>query len=380
MILDRRNDKGAIKLYQVKGYFASLSGSQYEIGRQQGEFVKNNPFLVAHFIQQEKYISDEYWKESRNILEQYCPGINEEIEGFCDMLKIFPRQVMYYYQTYLKAGCSHCAILPQKTDSKHTYVLRNYDLSPQVDDMRFCSTQVTGSYYHSGFSTQLFGRTEGMNEHGLSVTFSACGQPVGNIEGLKKPVINGVQCFAVIRVLLEKCRSVEEAITLIKEMPIAANINVIISDCFKVARIEIFDGCKSVTRIEDNEAFIVSTNHAVSSIIKKLNNRKLEHSSKRFQILHNNLVQKEYISMKNLKELVENEYPAGLTVHNYQEWFGTLHSLLFDLHERKMDVCFGSPLLNKWYSLKVGEELPFSVVDVNFVNRSYTDFWRVENN
>jgi len=367
-------------LFQVKGYFASLSGSYYEIGRQQGEFVKNNPFLVSHFIQQEKYISDDYWKESRDILEQYCPGINEEIEGFCDVLKIFPRQVMYYYQTYLKAGCSHCAILPQKTDSKHTYVLRNYDLSPQVDDMRFCSTRVTGSYYHSGFSTQFFGRTEGMNEHGLSVTFSACGQPVGNIEGLKKPVINGVQCFAVIRVLLEKCKSVEEAITLIKEMPIAANINVIISDCFRVARIEIFDGCKSVTRIEGNEAFIVSTNHAVSSTIKKLNNRKLEHSSKRFQVLHNNLVQKEYISMEKLKELVENEYPAGLTVHNYQEWFGTLHSLLFDLHERTMDVCFGSPLLNKWYSLKVGEGLPFSVVDVNFVNRPYADFWRVENN
>ncbi|EEM04855.1 Choloylglycine hydrolase [Bacillus pseudomycoides] len=47
-------------MFQVKGYFASLSGSYYEIGRQQGEFVKNNPFLVSHFIQQEKYISDEY--------------------------------------------------------------------------------------------------------------------------------------------------------------------------------------------------------------------------------------------------------------------------------------------------------------------------------
>ena len=38
---------------------------------------------------------------------------------------------MYYYQTLLKAGCSHCAVLPKKTDSKHTYVLRNYDLSPK---------------------------------------------------------------------------------------------------------------------------------------------------------------------------------------------------------------------------------------------------------
>ncbi|MBO1581683.1 C45 family peptidase [Bacillus sp. XF8] len=368
-------------MYTVKGHFASLSGNHYEIGRKQGEFVRNNLHLLSQFIQQEKFIADEHWKESRNILEQYCPGINEEIEGFCDVLKIFPRQIMYYYQTLLKAGCSHCALLPHKTDLKHTYVLRNYDLSPQIDDMRFCSTHVTGSYYHSGFSTQFFGRTEGMNEHGVSITFSACGQPVGDIEGMKNPRVNGLQCFAVIRVLLEKCKSVQEAILLIEEMPIAANINVIISDCFEAAQIEIFDGHKYVTRIEeDTQDFIVSTNHAASSTIKKINNRKLEHSSNRFHVLHDCLVQNEYISMEALKNLVEREYPAGLTVHNYQEWFGTLHSLLFDLHERTIDVCFGSPLLNKWYSLKVGEELPFSEVDVNFVNQLYADFWRVEDN
>ena len=53
------------------------------------------------------------------------------------MLKIPTKNMMYYYQTLLKAGCSHCVVLPKKTDSKHTYVLRNYDLSPKIDDMRF---------------------------------------------------------------------------------------------------------------------------------------------------------------------------------------------------------------------------------------------------
>lgn len=188
---------------------------------------------------------------------------------------------MYYYQTLLKAGCSHCAVLPKKTDLKHTYVLRNFDLSPKIDDMRFCSTHVEGAYAHSGFSTQYFGRTEGVNEHGLSITFSACGQPVGNIEGLRKPMVNGLQCFAVIRVILEKCRNTQEATSLIKEMPIASNINIIVADSLNAAHIEIFDGHKSITTInEESQAFIVSTNHAVSSPIQKLNNRKLEQSTK----------------------------------------------------------------------------------------------------
>lgn len=372
--------EGEIMVYQVKGYFSSLKGSHYEVGKQQGEFVKNHPYLIPQFMQQENLISDSHWTESRNVLKQYCPGINEEIEGFCEVLKIPSRNMMYYYQTLLKAGCSHCAVLPKKTDLKHTYVLRNFDLSPKIDDMRFCSTHVEGAYAHSGFSTQYFGRTEGVNEHGLSITFSACGQPVGNIDGLRKPMVNGLQCFAVIRVLLEKCQNVQEAKILIEEMPIASNINIIVADPLKAAHIEIFDGFKSTTTKEDSQGFIVSTNHTVSSSIQKLNNRRLEQSTKRYHILHEYLNRNEQVSMESLKGLVEEEYPIGVTVHNYEEWFGTLHSVLIDLQDRTLNICFGSPLLNEWYSLKVGESLPFSEVNVNFKNKTYADFWREEKN
>ncbi|PFS61679.1 choloylglycine hydrolase [Bacillus cereus] len=368
-------------MYEVKGYFSSLKGSHYDIGKQQGEFVKNYPYLIPQFIEQEHLVSDNYWTESRNILNQYCPGINEEIEGFCEVLKIPSKHMMYYYQTLLKAGCSHCVVLPKKTDSKHTYVLRNYDLSPKIDDMRFCSTHVEGAYVHSGFSTQYFGRTEGVNEHGLAVTFSACGQPVGNIEGLRKPVLSGLQCFAVIRVLLEKCKNVQEAKLLIDEMPIASNVNLIVADSLDAARIEIFDGYKSITTIEEeSHDFIVSTNHAISVPIQKLNNRRLEQSTNRYHILYDHLNRNEEVSMESLKGLVEKEYPTGLTVHNYEEWFGTLHSVLFDLHNRTMNICFGSPLLNDWYTLKVGESLSFSRVNVKFKNKMYADFWREEHN
>ncbi|MGF9872961.1 C45 family peptidase [Bacillus tropicus] len=364
-------------MYQVKGYFSSLKGSHYEIGKKQGEFVKQHSYLIPQFIEQENLISHIHWTESRNILNQYCSGINEEIEGFCEVLKIPAKNMMYYYQTLLKAGCSHCAVLSKKTDSKHTYVLRNYDLSPKIDDMRFCSTHVEGAYAHSGFSTQYFGRTEGVNEHGLSVTFSACGQPVGNIAGLRKPMVNGLQCFAVIRMLLEKCKNVQEAKSLIEEIPIASNINLIVADPLDAARIEIFDGYKSITSIdEESQDFIVSTNHAISLPIQKLSNRRLEQSANRYHTLYEYLNRNELVSLESLKGLVEKEYPTGLTVHNYEEWFGTLHSVLFDLHNRTMNICFGSPLLNDWYSLEVGGIMPFSEVNVNFKNKTYADFWR----
>ncbi len=86
------------------------------------------------------------------------------------------------------------------------------------------------------------------------------------------------------------------------------------------------------------------------------------------------------MSIESLKKLVEEEYPAGLTVHNYEEWFGTLHSVLLDLHDRTMKICFGSPLLNDWYSLKVGGSMPFSEVNVNFKIKLILTFGGEENN
>ncbi len=136
----------------------------------------------------------------------------------------------------------------------------------------------------------------------------------------------------------------QEAKSLIEEIPIASNINLIVADPLNAAHIEIFDGHKFTTTIDgDNQAFIVSTNHAVSSSIQKLNNRRLEQSTKRY-VLHEHLNRYEQVSIESLKKLVEEEYPAGLTVHNYEEWFGTLHSVLLDLHDRTMKICFGSPL------------------------------------
>ena len=93
----------------------------------------------------------------------------------------------------------------------------------------------------------------------------------------------------------------QEAKLLIEEIPIASNINLIIADPLN-AYIEILDGHKSTITIDDEkQAFIVSTNHAVSSSIQKLNNRKLEQSTKRYYLLHEHLNRCEQVSIESLK-------------------------------------------------------------------------------
>ena len=70
--------------------------------------------------------------------------------------------MMYYYQTLLKAGCSHCAVLPKKTDLEHTYVLRNYDLLPVIDDMRFVQLMVKVRMHIVAFLLNILAERKGL--------------------------------------------------------------------------------------------------------------------------------------------------------------------------------------------------------------------------
>lgn len=62
-------------------------------------------------------------------------------------------------------------------------------------------TSVTGKYTHMGTSTMSFGRDDDFNEHGLAVTMSACGFPVGAVPFLRAPKVKGLHFWAAIRAL-----------------------------------------------------------------------------------------------------------------------------------------------------------------------------------
>ncbi|WP_010503211.1 C45 family autoproteolytic acyltransferase/hydolase [Paenibacillus elgii] len=365
---------------QFKGYFSSLQGTSYEIGRQQGRFVKAWSHLLPATVSA-RDTPAQRMSETTKLLDTFCPGIREEIAGFCDELEVPVSRINYYAGTYIEAGCSHCAVLPGKTSDNRTYVLRNYDLSPQLDDMRLCSTSVTGRYAHTGFSVCLFGRSEGMNEHGLCVTFSACGMPVGDAPGMRKAGARGLQFWAVVRSLLEQCRNVEQAVVLIRDMPIASNMNVIVAEpSGKAALIETFDGKKAIVATDGHDGlpYVTATNHPIVPDIESAESRKLLHSVVRRELMEQLLTGGDVITKEQLKSLVKSEYPHGLTVHNFNQMFGTLRSLLFDLNDRKVDVCFGSPLQNEWHTIQVGGTLPFEETDVYMNHRDYTpDFWAI---
>lgn len=364
---------------EIRGYFAQLTGTSEQVGRLQGRTIKEHEALLDFMVLPET-LPAERLRETIKMLDEYCPGINEEVHGLAEEIGVSPGRIRYYAETDLIPGCSHFAIAPRKMMDGKMYMMRNYDMSVDMDDMRLCSTNIEGSYSHTGFSVAMLGRTEGMNEHGLCVTFSACGLPVGDAPGLRPAKVRGLQFWAVVRTVLERCRNTAEAVAAIQDMPIASNMNVIVGDASgEAALISLVDGQLGIrhAELEAGDGYITATNHPLFEEMKQLGIHRMNHSVVRHDLMEKRLRNEQQFNKEDLLRLVQAEYPHGLTVHNYAQSFGTLRSILFNLTDQTMDVCFGSPLTNPWYCVRVGETLPFTTIPVKVEQGLYDgSFWQ----
>lgn len=338
-----------------------LSGSSYEVGKALGGFFKGNPGLIDTLTINEPYISKDDKLQMFRLFDNYCPGINEEIAGFAEALNISPLHVLYYAESYLCPGCSQIAVLPAMSENGHMILARNYDFKDGVEEMSVVTTKIKGKNAHVASSAWIFGRGDGLNEHGLAVSQSGVGIPVTrNMPNTPRAAIKGFQFWAVIRSVLENCTSVDEAIFWTQEMPIAFNINMLVADKNgSAALIESLNGKKAVKRIDaaSSEQYLCATNHAHLPELQPYAPMALKNSVSRENILHDFASGRKRVSVEELKELLSAQFPAGLNCRYYDYFFGTLRSQIIDANAGTMTVRWGTPGINEWHTYRVdGEE------------------------
>lgn len=375
--------KGKVNtMKQTKTSLKNFQGSNYDVGTQIGKWILSNPDLLQKVLLPPESYPQDKLDEIMSLLDQYCNGINEEIKGFSDVLGIEYGQAIFYAMTYLERGCSLMAALPSKTENGHTLMARNYDFNDEMEEMCFAYTAIDGKYKYIGSTLNLFGRCDGMNEHGLAACKASNGLPVGNFDGGQKAGVTGFQFWIVIRSILENCKNVDEAIAWTMNAPIGYNINLMLADnSNKIAMLQCIDGHKAYRILDKNsERMSLSiTNHVILPEIKSYEKMLIENSVIRNEVIEKTLASKEKISAEDFKCLLSTQYPAGLCCHYYSEFFGTLRSMLFDVNDKKIEMTFGSPRANGWRIFEVKEleeqeitvNLPYEKAEKDFYNITY---------
>ncbi|MEK4851950.1 C45 family peptidase [Paenibacillus sp. FSL H7-0756] len=333
-------------------------GTHYEVGRTLGAHHKNNSamlsFLSSPFMGAPRltpYAAD----KAMESFERYCPGLNEEIQGFADETGVEAAHVVFYYSYFQAPGhCTQAAYRPVANagQSGQIYHMRNYDFGWEdepYNQLLLSTTRVKGKLAHTGFALQLFGRYDGMNEAGLTVTTTS---------GRVRPEMTGEGFVfpGVVRALLDQCTTAEEAAQLMRSIPVADYRNFLISDAQgNIALVETAGTEKAIQYHPAADSLsasqlVLSANHYTLPSMQLHNQQVMENSWTRYDALRAALMDDNTAihPVEAMKAAAGREYPEGICCHHYSEGLGTLWSMVSDNTARELHICFGSPQLNGW--------------------------------
>lgn len=325
-----------------------IEGTPYGAGKLLGEMFKDDTgfvrFMTSPFMGGNKLSKSKVIK-AMEFYDKFNPGVNEEIKGFADAVGADAEDIVYYY-AYVQpsvGNCSHMVVLPSITEDRHIYHARSYEYGWDNRPILFTS-RIEDKYQQIGFGCQLFGRFDGINECGLSVSTSA---------GVIRPDIKDEGCVfpVVVRTLLDRCKDVEEAVEIIMNMPISDYRNFIVADRNgNAALIEVASSCKVVKYIggETGDQFLCSANHYALPEMIKHDVGRMWHSVARYKAIEAQISTSVPIVTKDIiRGILSNTVPNGACCNHYSDGMGTLWSILFDPMGCKVEICFGSPNINQ---------------------------------
>ena len=354
-------------MLKLEAHTAELAGTSYEIGYQLGRMTAAIPPLKAVHTAGMEGFGLKQVQEASALFDRWCPGLTEELCGFADALKVSPDRVFFYGMTYLLPRCSQIALLPSLTAEGKPLLARSYEFSHSAESFCLTRTSVRGKFTHLSTGVLHFGRDDGLNEHGLAVTMSSCGFPVGAMPCMPAPKVKGLQFWAVIRALLENCRDVSDALKFLRGMPIAYNLNLILMDkAGNAALFETLNGQAAQKRIDpgSKEQMLFATNHAVLPELASVEPFVMKHSVRRYDYIRDQLAGKHGVTREQLKDMLLARYPEGLCCHYYDAFFGTTKSMVISPADGTIDLCWGGRAENGWHTYRTHQPLANQTAEI----------------
>ncbi len=158
-------------------------------------------------------------RDCRAMLEQYMPEIVPVYDRLVALAGGSDRAARFLSTwcppTYL-GGCSLAAL----SDGDDVRLVRNYDLSPELNEGLMLRTEWTGRAV-MGMVEFLWGLSDGINDAGLSVALAYGG---------RSETGTGFGVTTILRYVLETCDTVDQAVAALARIPSHMAYNIVLAD------------------------------------------------------------------------------------------------------------------------------------------------------
>ncbi len=334
-------------------YHLRLKGNHYQMGVKRGTiFQKNNVTFPLHL----DTFQLDYGRKSEPILRKFFPEVCEEIRGVSDTIgvdyTVFASWLlcmgccMYNLENNIPVEVRGCTAFAYSKDGNIIYG-RNNDLPPYLKKGSKSELYSPSNENRFNITTSSFiNGEEGINEHGLAVAMTFVMTRLEQIQA-------GFNSCFIVRYLLEKASSTQHALSLLMELPIASNCNILLAD--KSGEMIVAECTPFTKKIREAETFghdkiVCTVNRFTSDEMRAFDaaNGNDYHSDKRYHTImehfpacmNGNLI-------KTTKQLLKGDY-GFMCQYDDEPDFETVWSSIFDLKNLMIYRAEGDPRRNKF--------------------------------
>ncbi len=332
-------------------YHPRLKGSHYSMGKKLGRIFKQNQ--VGFPLQLDTF-QKEFGMESGKILKEIYPEAAEEIKGVTDEVEVDHS----FFTAWMM--CMGCCLVPTDKNVEirgctafsfssrgSVFYGRNNDLPPFLRKISksIYYQPANGNRFILNTSSFINGE-EGINEHGF---VSAMTFVVPNPDEIR-PGLNSV---FLVRYLLEKCRSTEEGMKALSQLPIASSCNILLADLsgdMCVMECTPFGNHRrTAIKNKQGEDFVITVNHFTSKGMQQYDrsNQDVYDSKTRYETVLNALQKPHNDSIEYTQEILKGKH-GFLCQYKKELNFDTIWSSVFDLSNRVLYRTEGNPSRSKF--------------------------------
>lgn len=330
-----------------------LEGNHNQTGRKLGQYLINRKSFFP--IKLNKFQID-YGIKSLKLLREIFPGAYEEIKVIAD--------IMGYNSNILGAWllCMGCCLTIREnhnveirgctvfsfTQGNKIYYGRNNDLPQYLMQMSKSIDYRLKNKTRFLLNTSSFiNGEEGINEYGLVVAMTF-------VVPKKEEIQPGLNSLFIVRYLLENCKSVEEGLKTLNNLPVSSSCNILLADKTMNMTIVECNPQKKHTRYSEknslNESFIVTVNHFTSDTMKihDRSNQNVYSSETRYKTAYDALQNPTLEDpLQYTKDILSGKLGFICQYKNIK--FDTIWSTVFDITENKMYLSEGNPAKTPYY-------------------------------